>query len=514
MRRVSWVIVPIILIILVGSSYALTGSIGPAKFVFNRNSSQGFNEEATITIDNTNEQTVLVNLSKSESLAQYMELEIEAFSLAPGQNREVRFNINIPEGRGDFNGYISAFFSGTSQDSEKENNTNQSVNSNYQSVTVSSEIIIKDDANSSCGDGSCDLDESSKNCPGDCGSSCGDGYCNGDENYENCGEDCESFCGDGLCILNETCSSCEEDCGACEKDGKKKNGGSSGSGSSSSSTYFSAPEENGTGLNESEEGNNSDVPEEENSTIENISNNISENFVETTKNKTDGSGTLSAITGAVIGGVSGGNMIAIIVIVILVGSGIVIAKKKNIFNKKFVFILIFLLLSINLVVATNQSISLLTPKAVFRVNVSEGPQEVGGKIGLQNNLSKNLNISFDISSNLEPIIELEKENITLEEGSEEWINFTINVEEAGNYVGEIISKVPMENNNPLGYATQIVIVAEGGENTAINQNSQNKNPIISGGVSRYIIIFIIILLILSAIFMLIKKSSKEVIKET
>jgi len=62
-----------------------------------------------------------------------------------------------------------------------------------------------------CGDGYCDWEETSLNCPEDC--YCGNGWCEYTENRTSCPEDCE-FCGDGYCddFYGETYENCPEDC--------------------------------------------------------------------------------------------------------------------------------------------------------------------------------------------------------------------------------------------------------------------------------------------------------------
>lgn len=70
-----------------------------------------------------------------------------------------------------------------------------------------------------CGDGKCQKDETSLNCPEDCGtvSICGDQVCSADETYESCPADCDpptpATCNnDGTCNQGEDCLSCPNDC--------------------------------------------------------------------------------------------------------------------------------------------------------------------------------------------------------------------------------------------------------------------------------------------------------------
>jgi hypothetical protein len=73
----------------------------------------------------------------------------------------------------------------------------------------------------SCGNGTCDPNESSSICPADCGGggssgSCGDNVCDGSENSSSCPSDCGSSstetCGNSYCGEGETITSCPADC--------------------------------------------------------------------------------------------------------------------------------------------------------------------------------------------------------------------------------------------------------------------------------------------------------------
>ncbi len=72
-----------------------------------------------------------------------------------------------------------------------------------------------------CGDNKCNGDETCVTCPFDCGTcppTCGDNKCNGDETCVTCPSDCgicPLFCGDSNCNGDETCVTCPFDCGTC-----------------------------------------------------------------------------------------------------------------------------------------------------------------------------------------------------------------------------------------------------------------------------------------------------------
>jgi hypothetical protein len=80
--------------------------------------------------------------------------------------------------------------------------------------------------NTHCGDGVCQLDESSSSCPQDCAGDnrvCGNGYCEQGESAETCPADCDidgggdggvgaPLCGNGYCEWTESPETCPNDC--------------------------------------------------------------------------------------------------------------------------------------------------------------------------------------------------------------------------------------------------------------------------------------------------------------
>jgi hypothetical protein len=69
-----------------------------------------------------------------------------------------------------------------------------------------------------CGDNSCNGNEDSLSCVGDCGSICGDGVCNGGETKCDCVEDCGecvsrgAICEQAICEENQCIIKAEENC--------------------------------------------------------------------------------------------------------------------------------------------------------------------------------------------------------------------------------------------------------------------------------------------------------------
>lgn len=74
------------------------------------------------------------------------------------------------------------------------------------------------EADSGCGNGVCDADETAATCPQDCeessGAVCGNGTCESGESPQTCPQDCQqaSSCGDGVCGDGESPQTCPQDC--------------------------------------------------------------------------------------------------------------------------------------------------------------------------------------------------------------------------------------------------------------------------------------------------------------
>ena len=93
----------------------------------------------------------------------------------------------------------------------------------FQQLGVCAEKLCNN-GGSSCGDGTCDPDESSQSCPMDCKPQqpvCGNGKCEGpQESSFSCPQDCKPtkpVCGNGACEPGETSSSCAKDCGGAQE---------------------------------------------------------------------------------------------------------------------------------------------------------------------------------------------------------------------------------------------------------------------------------------------------------
>jgi len=81
-------------------------------------------------------------------------------------------------------------------------------------TNVTGNITVTATFSLSCGNGTCEADETAQSCPADCDADCGDGYCTHDETVLSCPDDCAANCGDGYCTHDETNVTCPEDCSA------------------------------------------------------------------------------------------------------------------------------------------------------------------------------------------------------------------------------------------------------------------------------------------------------------
>jgi uncharacterized membrane protein YgcG len=205
----------LVAILMISFSSALKVSIGPAKNVFHINSSESFSADFTIEIENFNDVVVIINLSVSESISDFVEISKENFVLNPGDSEEIDATINVPEGGGDYDGEIVALFS-----TEPEENTTQ------QATSISSQIVIIDEITFFCGDGNVDEGEE----------------CDGNIIPKDC-EDYGFNAGSLLCTSNCVINSSEcynKNTGGGSSSGGGGGGSSSGGGGGASSTptYF------------------------------------------------------------------------------------------------------------------------------------------------------------------------------------------------------------------------------------------------------------------------------------
>ena len=63
-----------------------------------------------------------------------------------------------------------------------------------------------------CGDDTCDSTESQTTCSQDCGVPCGNNVCDPGETIATCSNDCKPVCGNNTCEVGETISTCAADC--------------------------------------------------------------------------------------------------------------------------------------------------------------------------------------------------------------------------------------------------------------------------------------------------------------
>ncbi len=81
----------ILLVVFMHSALALTGSMGNSRMVLRLE--KGETVEKYILVKNVNDESIIVNLSVSGDLADYVKLKEDSFILEPGTEKEARFTI-------------------------------------------------------------------------------------------------------------------------------------------------------------------------------------------------------------------------------------------------------------------------------------------------------------------------------------------------------------------------------------------------------------------------------------
>ena len=94
--KLKWTLCLLIIFIFVSSInlvHAITGSIGNARMVLRANT--GDEIEKYILVNNVNNISVNIELTKSGDLQDFIEIKDNNFTLAPGQDRKAYFMINV-----------------------------------------------------------------------------------------------------------------------------------------------------------------------------------------------------------------------------------------------------------------------------------------------------------------------------------------------------------------------------------------------------------------------------------
>ena len=91
---VGLVFIFILIISLIGSVSAITGSLGNSRMILRANA--GDTIEKYVLVKNVNEEEIKIGLRASGDLAEYIKLKENEFTIAPGGERKAYFTIKVP----------------------------------------------------------------------------------------------------------------------------------------------------------------------------------------------------------------------------------------------------------------------------------------------------------------------------------------------------------------------------------------------------------------------------------
>ncbi len=107
MKRICSILV--IILVFLPNVLAITGEIGNAKAVLNREWNGKETLERTILVRNSNDVKLSIKLEPSDEIKDIVELIDGEFELQPGEEKKARYNLKIEE-EGRWNGKINVYF--------------------------------------------------------------------------------------------------------------------------------------------------------------------------------------------------------------------------------------------------------------------------------------------------------------------------------------------------------------------------------------------------------------------
>jgi len=156
---------------------------------------------------------------------------------------------------------------------------------------------------------------------------------------------------------------------------------------------------------------------------------------------------------------------------------------------KKIFVLIALLLLAQPLFALTASIQ--PPRFILR---GEAPGIVGSSINVINPNNESVTIGTDIIGDIENMTILSDNQFLLGPNETRTVNFTIDLVEAGEYIGEILFFFTPEDGQGAALSSQIAVLAEAGEaQDGVDGTTAEDNWLITGAI--LVLAFVVIVLV-------------------
>ena len=135
------------------------------------------------------------------------------------------------------------------------------------------------------------------------------------------------------------------------------------------------------------------------------------------------------------------------------------------------------------------SASIQPPKMILR---GEAPGSVSGFVDVMNPNNESITVDVNVTGDIMGMVQLSNESFILDSNETQKVDFTINLEEGGEYIGEILFFFTPEEGQGVALSSQIIVLAEAKEN-GITDGTTVENDWTLPGVLLAIAVIILVL---------------------
>ncbi len=180
-------------------------------------------------------------------------------------------------------------------------------------------------------------------------------------------------------------------------------------------------------------------------------------------------------------------------------------------GKKIVFALALLLIVLPLISSLTATIG--NPRMVLYENITDGETlDIENNVKIINNNDFDIRIELNATGDWENRVIFEKSNFTIIAGETKIANYTLGIEEAGRYHGDIMVIFNDPNsNNDLALAQEVVLFAIDEETGIVPERDITGNAVTDSGNGSLIVGVVVLILLLAILISVLnyKKSGKK-----